>query len=276
MARAKGHGVREPRREPREEAITGIHAVAEALAAGERLNRVIIGKHRSGDRELSGIVAAANERRISLSYEPESAFRQFADARHQHVIAFAPPFHYADWAATRALARQVPNGLVVAIDHIEDPHNLGAILRSAEAAGVRAVVMPDRRNAGMSAAVRRAASGAASHLRLSRIPNLARALEDLKSDGYWVIGMGVSPPAQPYTKVDYRGKCVIVVGSEGRGLSRLIAQRCDAVIHIPMLGRVASLNASCAAAVVLFEAVRQRSAQGLVLKGNKRESPVNP
>lgn len=259
-----------------DEAIVGVHAVEEALKAGESLRRIVIGRDRQKDRRLKAIAELAKSRDVPVSYEADAAFGIVGAARHQHVAAFAPPFRYAEWSTVRALIRSARDAIVVVVDHIEDPQNLGAVLRNAEAVGAVAVVIPDRRNAAVTPAARRAAAGAASHVRVSRVPNLDRALADLKAEGCWVYGLDVSAAATPYTGVDFSGKCAIVVGAEGRGLSRLISERCDLVIRIPMLGKVASLNAACASAIVLYEIVRQRNAGELVPRRNKAKKPVNP
>lgn len=246
-----------------EETIVGIHPVLEALTAGERVKSVIVAKHRESDPAIKTIVDTAHSRGIALRLEPETWFRRFGNARHQHIAATLPEFSYADWAAVRHSLAQKKDALVVAADHIEDPQNLGAIMRSAEAAGADALVIPDRRSASVTAAARRAAAGAASHLAVARVPNIVRALEDLKEDGFWATGLATEPKAVPYTSVDYLGKCALVVGGEGKGLSRLASERCDHLVKIPMRGKVASLNVAVACAVALYEVVRQRAAAGL-------------
>jgi len=246
-----------------EETIAGIHAVSEALNAGEPVRSLIVGRHRERDKALADLIAAAQRRGITLRIEPETWFRRLGDVRHQHVAATLPGFAYAGWPQMRQRLAQKADSIVVAADHIEDPQNLGAIMRVAEAAGSDALVIPDRRSAAVSAAARRAAAGAASHLAVARVPNLVRALEDLKADGFWVSGLASTPAAVEYTAVDLLGKCALVVGAEGKGLSRLASERCDRLVKIPMRGKVASLNAAAACAVVLYEAVRQRAAAGL-------------
>ena len=261
---------------PESENIFGVHAVAEAIAAGEPIERIIVGRRRALERDLSLLLKEAAARGTRVDIEEETAFRRFGDARHQHVVAAVPPFRYADWSAVRESVRAHPDALVVALDHIEDPHNVGAILRNAECAGAIAAVLPDRRSAAVTAAVRRAAAGAASHMPVARVPNLVRAFEDLKRDGCWVVGTSAAPEAQEYTDIDLTGRCVVVVGAEGKGISRLALERCDLLAKIPMHGKIASLNASSAAAVVLFEAVRQRSERKLVTSRTSGQSPVNP
>lgn len=246
-----------------DETIVGVHPVTEALAAGEPVRSVVIARHREHDSALKDIVDAARRRGVAVRIEPEAWFNRVAGARHQHVAAIVPEFAYAGWAETRRRLTATDRGLVVAVDHVEDPQNLGAMMRSAEAAGADALVIPDRRSAAVTAATRRSAAGAASHLAVARVPNLVRALEDLKESGYWVTGLATDARAVPYTSVDYLGKSVLVVGGEGKGLSRLASERCDHLVKIPMRGKVASLNASVACAVVLYEVVRQRAAAGL-------------
>ena len=259
------------------EVIAGIHAVAEALAGGEALQRIVIGKQRERDPSVKGILVTARQAGIPIAFEPDAWFRRrFGDARHQHVAAVAVPFKYAAWHDVRAAVAADASALVVALDHVEDPHNLGAVMRNAEGAGATAVVIPDRRSASVTAAARRAAAGAASHLRVASVPNLVRALEDLKADGCWIYGLATAADAVPYTNIDFRGRCVIVVGSEGKGLSRLALERCDRLARIPLAGKVASLNASSAAAVALFEALRQRAQAEIVTRRNKAQTLVNP
>jgi 23S rRNA (guanosine2251-2'-O)-methyltransferase len=259
-----------------DDTITGIHPVAEALAAGESIDRIVIGAHRERDPALAGIIASARAANIPVAFEPEGAFRRFGNERHQHVAATVKRFAYAAWSDVRAAAREDERALVVALDHIEDPHNLGAIIRNSDGAGVTAVVIPDRRSASVTPAARRAAAGAASHIPVVTVPNLVRALEDLKADGCWVYGLSTGQGSVTYTQIDYTGRCVFVVGAEGKGLSRLVAERCDQLARIPLSGKVASLNASSSAAIVLFETLRQR-AQRDGLAYEKQAPPlVNP
>ncbi|HEY8000348.1 MAG: 23S rRNA (guanosine(2251)-2'-O)-methyltransferase RlmB [Vicinamibacteria bacterium] len=172
---------------------------------------------------------------------------------HQGIVAEVDPYPYAD--AMAMLER--PEALVVALDQVQDPHNLGAVARSAEAAGADGLVIPGRRAASVTAAAAKASAGAVEHLAIARVTNLAEWLSRAKDAGAWIYGAEANAEA-PYTQTDLTGKVVLVLGSEGKGLRRLVAERCDALISIPVRGRVASLNVSAAAAAVLFEAVRQR------------------
>ena len=266
----------ERRSEDDREFVFGVHAVAEAVEAGEPLARITVGRRRAADKEIVPLLQTAAARGIPVDVEDDGAFRRFGDVHHQHIVALAPPFRYAEWASVRAAVRANPNALVVALDHIKDPHNVGAILRNAECAGAMAAVLPERRSAAVTAAVRRAAAGAASHIPVARVPNLVRAFEDLKEDGCWIVGTASGPQAQDYTTIDYTGRCVLVVGAESKGMSHLALQRCDLLARIPMYGKIASLNASSASAVVLFEAVRQRAIKGLVTGSTSGQTLVNP
>ena len=194
-------------------------------------------------------------RRVWRAPETDAAelTRLAGSPEHQGVVAEVDPYPYADpW---ELLAD--PEALVVALDQIQDPQNLGAVARSAEAAGASGLVIPSRRTATVTPAAAKASAGAVEHLRIARASNLADFLTRAKDDGAWIYGAEANAEA-PYTQADLTGKVVLVLGSEGKGLRRLVAERCDALISIPVRGRVASLNVSAAAAVVLFEAVRQR------------------
>lgn len=250
---------RSPKRTSDEESIAGIHAVAEALAAGERIDKILIGKNRTADPAVQALVRSAKMASVPVQIEGEDAFRRFGSTRHQHIAAVVKRYAYARWEAVRNAVRGAADALVVILDHIEDPQNLGAVMRNAEGAGAIAVVIPDRRAAGVTPATRRAAAGAASHLRVASVPNLVRSIEDLKADGCWVYGLSTAAAAAAYTEMDMRGRTVIVVGAEGKGLSRVVAEKCDRLAQIPLRGKVKSLNASSAAAIALFEAMRQRA-----------------
>ena len=173
---------------------------------------------------------------------------------HQGFVAEVDPYPYAD---PHALL-DVPDALLVALDQVQDPHNLGAICRSAEAAGVTGVVIPERRSASITPAVCKASAGAVEHLQVARVTNLAAWLGQAKDAGAWIYGAEAEAES-PYTAVDFSGKAVLVLGSEGSGVRRRVAESCDVLVSIPVRGRVASLNVSAAAAALLFEAVRQRT-----------------
>ncbi|MDQ6780802.1 MAG: 23S rRNA (guanosine(2251)-2'-O)-methyltransferase RlmB [Candidatus Eremiobacteraeota bacterium] len=263
-----------------EEIIYGLHAVDEALRAGEPVRRLVIGRQRQADPKVKPLIDAARARRIPVSFDSGPAFSALQGRNHQHVLASMEPFAYAAWSEVRSAVRAAEQILVLVLDHLEDPQNAGAILRNAEGAGVGAVILPERRSVGVTAAVRRAAAGAASHLHVCRVPNIASALQSLKDDGCWVTGLSLADTALPYDRADFAPKTALVVGSEGNGLSRLVAERCDLLVHIPLRGRVLSLNAASAAAVVLFEIARRHNDAGyqnqLVTPQNKAKPRPNP
>jgi 23S rRNA (guanosine2251-2'-O)-methyltransferase len=176
---------------------------------------------------------------------------------HQGVVAEVDPYPYADPAGL--FDGDDGQGLVVALDQIQDPHNLGAICRAAEVAGANGVVIPERRAAAVTAATCKASAGAVEHLPVARVRNLADWLTDVKSEEAWIYGADADAERR-YSDVEWAGRAVLVLGSEGRGLRQRVAKTCDALISIPIGGRIGSLNASVAAAVILFEAVRQRAA----------------
>ena len=194
-------------------------------------------------------------RRIWTSDDTDAAelTRLAGSPDHQGVVAEVDPFPYAD--ADRLLEK--PEALVLALDQVQDPHNLGAVARSAEAAGLAGLVICGRRAASVTPAAVKASAGAVEHLPIAKVTNLAQWLAKAKDAGAWIYGAEANAET-PYTQTDLTGKIVLVLGSEGKGLRRLVAERCDGVISIPVRGRVASLNVSAAAAALLFEAVRQR------------------
>jgi 23S rRNA (guanosine2251-2'-O)-methyltransferase len=215
------------------EYVYGRRAVAEAERGRRRVRRVLRAPEVP-DEELTRLAGSPD---------------------HQDVVAEVDPYPYAD--PERLLDDE--DALVVALDQVQDPQNLGAICRSAEAAGAAGVVVPERRSAAVTAAVCKASAGAVEHLPVARVTNLADWLLRAKERGAWVYG-AAEEGETPYSDADLRGRVVLVLGSEGRGLRPRVATSCDALLSIPMRGRIGSLNVSAAAAVLLFEAVRQRSA----------------
>ncbi|MGI6498275.1 MAG: 23S rRNA (guanosine(2251)-2'-O)-methyltransferase RlmB [Oscillospiraceae bacterium] len=244
----------------REGQIEGRNAVMEALRAGWTLDKVYIAAGNT-DKGLAKLSAAA---RASGALVVETDRRKL-DAMsvthaHQGVVAFTPavPYHTVHDLLDRARSRgEAP--LLVACDEIEDPHNLGAIIRTAEAAGAHGVIIPKRRSVGLTATVLKTSAGALTHLPVARVPNLTAALRTLKQEGLWVFGTAADAEVALY-QADLKGPAVLVIGSEGKGMGRLVGETCDQTVHIPMYGAMSSLNASVAAAVMLYEAVRQRQA----------------
>jgi len=242
--------------------LTGIHAVREALESGRALERIVIARGRHGDR-LEEIVTKARERGVPVRFEERAIVDRLAGTpQHQGVVAMAAAKHtldLEDLLKNTTMGSSAP-GLLVVLDGVEDPHNLGAVIRSALAAGANGIILPDRRAAGLNETVARAAAGALEHLPVARVVNIARAMEQLKEAGYWTVGLD-ERAERKHSDVDYKGAVAIILGGEGAGLHELVRKRCDFLVSIPTTGPVRSLNVSVAAGVVLFEAVRQRQAQ---------------
>jgi 23S rRNA (guanosine2251-2'-O)-methyltransferase len=236
------------------EVVYGIHAVREAVRT-RSVDYVMITQGYHNPR-LQEVVDACRAAGIALRFSPRPAVERTAGAvQHQNVVAVCTPKAYDDLSEILT-GRERP--LLVALDGVEDPANLGAILRTVVAAGADGVVIPERRAAGLSPAVARAAAGALEHTKVARVPNLVRTLLDLKARNLWVYGLEAEAP-RSYTELDYSTGCVLVLGGEGRGLHRLVREACDQLAHIPLRGPMSSLNVSVAAGVVLYEAVRQRT-----------------
>jgi len=239
------------------ELLYGLHAVREALRAGDRpLSRVLI-LNREG--RLGEIFRLAREAQVPVHVEPKPALDRLAPAgRHQGVVALVAAKAYVDEEAILETARSAGEApLLVVLDGVEDPQNLGAALRVSEAAGAHGVFIPERRAVGLTAIVAKASAGALEHLRVARVANVSRLIERLQEEGIWVYG--VEPGAdKPYTSLDLTGAVALVFGAEGKGIRHGVLEHCDGRVRIPMRGQVESLNVSTAVAVVLFEAVRQR------------------
>lgn len=251
MARADGSG------EP-SELLYGLHAVREALRAGSRpIQRLLVLRL---DRQFGDLVQQAKVNGVPVQLGPPAAFdRLIPNGKHQGVIAFVAAKSYSslDGILESARVRNEPPFLLL-LDGVEDPHNLGAVLRTAEAAGVHGICIPERRAVGLTSVVAKVSAGAIDHMPVSRVVNLTRLIEDLKKTGVWVYGIEPSG-TKIYTQAELTGPLAIVVGGEGEGIRPGVRKECDELLRIPMMGKVESLNVSAAVAVILFEAVRQRS-----------------
>jgi len=237
------------------ENLTGIHAVREALASGRSLERIVIARGRHGER-VEELVRMARERGVPVRFEDRVQLDRMAGrAEHQGVVAVSAAKRAA--SLEELVAGAAPDALLVLLDGIEDPRNLGAIARSALAAGAAGLVIAERRAAGLTDTASRAAAGALEHLPVARAGNMARAMESLKEAGWWLVGLD-ERAEKPHTEQDFTGRVALVLGGEGKGLHDLVRKRCDFLVAIPTAGPVRSLNVSVAAGIVLFEAVRQR------------------
>jgi 23S rRNA (guanosine2251-2'-O)-methyltransferase len=229
----------------------GIHPVREALRARRPLDRVIIAKGSAGPR-VQEIVELCRDGSVPVRFEPrEMLDRTSKGVSHQGVIAFGAVHGYVELDEVTAAAQ-----LLVVLDGVEDPHNLGAIVRTAHAAGADAVVIPERRSAPLTETVDRAAAGALEYLPVARITNVSQTLEKLKELGFWIYGLD-ERGSEIYNELSYTKPTVLVLGGEGKGLHEGVKKHCDVLVRIPMAGEVASLNVSVAAGVVLFEWRRQ-------------------
>ena len=236
--------------------ITGFHAVEEALEAGRALDRIVVARGRRGER-IEAVVRLAQSRGVHVRFEDRQQIDRLTGTReHQGIAALGaakPSMELGD-----LLHRNTAQGLIVLLDGVEDPHNLGAIIRTGLAAGANGVVIPERRSAGLSDTVERASAGALAHLPVARVKNLVRAMEEMKEAGYWLVGLD-ERAEKKHSDVDLKPSVGIVLGGEGAGLHDLTRKRCDFLVAIPTTGPVRSLNVSVAVGIMLFEVVRQRT-----------------
>ena len=241
----------------------GVHAVEELLRGkAESVSRLILAKGRD-DRRMQALVALADKAGVAMERQPRAKLDEMADGRHQGVVAVLGGRSESQsdlrWSEAQLLeaVRENPDALVLILDGVTDPHNLGACLRSADAAGVTAVLTPKDNAADITGVVRKVAVGAAETVPLVRVTNLARALDGLKEAGLWIYGTAGEAEQLLY-ECDLKGPMALVMGAEGKGMRRLTRERCDFLVKLPMAGRVSSLNVSVATGVCLFEIRRQR------------------
>jgi len=234
--------------------------VAEALKArGRAFAWVGVARERH-DLRLQRVVDECRRQGVAVRFlERAELDRMAGNNAHQGVVAITSAKQYNDLDDV-VEAKRGSHSLIVVLDGVEDPHNLGAILRTADAAGANGVIIPERRAVGVTAAVTKASAGAGEHLPVARVTNIARTLEELKTKNLWIVGLD-ERASQSYDSLDYNMDCVVVLGGEGKGLHDLVAKKCDYLASIPMLGQMSSLNVSVAAGVILFEIVRQRRKQ---------------
>jgi 23S rRNA (guanosine2251-2'-O)-methyltransferase len=240
--------------------IYGLMPVLEALRSGRRrIDEILLAQGNRAAR-LEELLAAARRVNIPVRQLKRAQLdRLAAGANHQGVIAIAQPASYIDLDDLLKTAPPLP--LYVLLDGVEDPHNLGAIIRTAECAGAQAVIIPEHHAVGLTETVAKASAGAVEYLPIARVTNLVHAIDELKSRNIWVVGVEADSRVN-YTNWDFKVATALVFGSEGKGVRRLVKEHCDTLVSIPLLGRVTSLNVSVAAAILLYEAVRQRQAAG--------------
>jgi 23S rRNA (guanosine2251-2'-O)-methyltransferase len=248
----------------------GINPLLEALRAGDRIPPEIVIAEGARDERLRELIELARSKNVTVKRAPRASIdRAVGNTHHQGVMARITAARYADTEdllssiASRVGAEKEP--LVVVLDGVEDPRNLGAILRTSECAGVDGVFVPERRAAGLTDIVAKAAAGAAEYVAIARATNLSRLIAQLKERNLWVVGTAADASLD-YTEWDWTRPCVVVLGGEGAGLHRLVRERCDVLVKIPVRGKIESLNVSVAAGIVLYEALRQRTVAARKLK----------
>ena len=253
-----------PRVEPQElpdDVLVGRNAVTEALKAGRGINKILLAE---GDKEAfaSEIMNLAKERKIICQFVERSKIEAIAAGhRHQGVLAYVAPVEYAELEDILKAAEEKGEApFLLLLDELEDPHNLGALLRTADATGVHGVLIPKHRSVPLNATVAKTSAGAIEYVPVARIGNISQTLKKLKEKGFWVAGADMDG-AQAYNEADLTGALVLVVGSEGRGMSRLTKEACDFIVSMPMVGRINSLNASVAGSILMYESMRQRLAK---------------
>lgn len=235
--------------------VVGRQPVLEALRAGTEISRLFLQKGTHGF-VVEEILGLARQSGIPVEFKDKQTLGKLAATlNHQGVLAETGPFSYTSFH--RLLQQDSRPASLLVLDHLQDPHNLGALMRTAYAAGCNGLVIAERRAAQVTPAVVRTASGAAVHLPVAKVVNVARCLEECKEAGWWIYGADMAGETL-YTDADYRGNTVVVLGSEGKGLSRLVKEKCDLLLKIPMSGKLASLNVSVAGGLLLYEVARQR------------------
>lgn len=250
--------------EERGERLEGRNPVWEALRAGRKIKKVYLAKQAHGP-QVNAIIATAQERGIPVEYcEKKELDRLATTGRHQGVIAWAEPLTTVtvDDLLARARAREEPP-LLVLLDGVEDPQNLGSIIRTVEVGGGHGIILPERRSAGLNPTVLKASAGAANHLPVAVVKNTVRGIEELKARGCWVIGADPAGDNLWTSPFDLTLPLCLVLGGEGKGLSRLAREKCDLLLSLPMRGRVTSLNVSVAAGILVYEVLRRRQDQAV-------------
>ncbi|HRH44507.1 MAG TPA: 23S rRNA (guanosine(2251)-2'-O)-methyltransferase RlmB [Pyrinomonadaceae bacterium] len=249
---------------PKSQILFGVLPVLEALRAGNRRMEKILIAENTHEKRLNEIIVLARENRIVFQKVPRQNLSKLVEpgANHQGVIAFvASADYYESEKLLAEISQKIEAGekpLIVILDGVEDPRNLGAILRTVECAGVDGVFIPERRAVGLNETVAKSSAGATEYVKVAKVTNLNRLIEDLKERNIWVVGTSVETD-KSYTDWDWNQPTALVMGSEGKGLHRLVAENCDMLIKIPMQGKIESLNVSVATGVILFEAFRQRA-----------------
>lgn len=243
-----------------QEHIAGKNPVLEALRSGREINKLWIseGIKKTGVKEVLDL---ARERGIIVQFVPKKKLDQLTSSNHQGIVASVAPYKYAELDDLFKKAEEKnEDPFFLILDELEDPHNLGSIMRTADAIGVHGIIIPKRRSVGLTAVVAKASTGAIEHVPVVRVTNLAQTVDSLKERGVWIAGTDAKG-ASDYRKMDATLPLAIIIGSEGRGMSRILKDKCDFLYYLPMVGHVTSLNASVAAALLMYEVYRKREEQ---------------
>lgn len=244
-----------------EEYIIGRNPVLEALRSEREVNKIWIAEG-SQKGSMQPLIGLAKEKKVFIQIVPKKKIDQMTDGIHQGVVAQVAAYEYAeldDLFASAEEKNEAPFFMI--LDEIEDPHNLGSIMRTADAVGAHGIIIPKRRAVGLTATVAKASTGAIEYIPVARVTNLSRAVEELKQRGVWIVGTDAKG-TDDYRNMDGKMPIGLVIGSEGKGMSRLLKEKCDFLIRLPMIGKVTSLNASVAASLLMYEVYRKRNPLG--------------
>ncbi len=238
--------------------IAGRNPVMEVIRSGREIDRLLVA-HGAATGSVTAIIAKCNERGILIKeVSPSKLDYLTGGANHQGVAVMIATQEYCEVSDILNLAKERnEKPFIIICDRIEDPHNLGAIIRTAEAAGVHGIIIPKRRSASLNVTVAKAASGALEYMKVARVTNIANEIDSLKKEGIWVFGADMD--GQDYTKTDFDLPCALVIGNEGNGIGDLVAKKCDAIVSLPMVGKINSLNASVAAGILMYAVLNSRS-----------------
>ncbi|MBU5485013.1 23S rRNA (guanosine(2251)-2'-O)-methyltransferase RlmB [Clostridium sp. MSJ-11] len=246
----------------REDIIAGRNAVIEALKSDRTIDNIMIAK---GDVKgsITVLLALAKEKGIIVKEVDRRKLDQISEnGNHQGVIAYVTPYKYVELEDILNYAKaKGESPFIIILDEIEDPHNFGAIIRTAETCGVHGIIIPKRRNVGITPVVYKSSAGAIEYMKIAKVPNINTTIEYLKKEGIWVYGADMDTETHSY-EADFSGSAALVIGSEGRGISKLTKEKCDLLVKIPMRGEITSLNASVAGGILMYEILRQRITRG--------------
>lgn len=245
--------------EIKSDVISGRNPVSEAIRSSRPIDKILVARgEKSG--AVVGILAKAKEKQIPIKEVDRTKLDYISgNSTHQGIIAFAAVKGYSTVEEIFEYAESLGESpFIMVLDEVEDPHNLGAIIRTAECAGIHGVIVPKRRSASLSYTVGKASAGAVEYMRVARVTNIANTIDELKERGVWVYGADMN--GTDYSQCDFSGACAIVIGNEGKGISRLVREKCDVIVSLPMKGKINSLNASVAAGILMYSAMNRRDA----------------